>query len=69
MLGIPEARVAVVEHPQLQDGMDTTWPAELVAAQVDEHVAAHEPALVLTFKPFGPERPRKPSTQSPQEAA
>lgn len=48
-LGIAESRVVVVEHPQLQDGMDVEWPTELVAEQVERYVAAHELELVITF--------------------
>ena len=40
MLGIGASDVTVVEHAELQDGMDVEWPAERVAAEIAEGVAA-----------------------------
>ncbi|KAF8062000.1 Pigl [Scenedesmus sp. PABB004] len=53
VLGVPASRVAVLDHPQLQDGMTIAWPPEAVAAAVEAHLRRHPSDTVLTFDAHG----------------
>ncbi len=53
LLGVPEARVHVVDHPQLRDGMTTAWDPAVVAALVGAAVQAHGIQRILTFDEGG----------------
>lgn len=53
VLGVGAARVSVLDHPALQDGMTTDWPTDVVAATVREHLDTVRPELVVTFDERG----------------
>lgn len=53
VLQIPRQNVTIVDHPELQDGMTRSWPAEAVAQQVQQHLTQHPCDTVLTFDAYG----------------
>jgi len=52
-LGLPAARVHVVDSPQLQDGMAQRWTAEEVAACVGRAASDCAARTVVTFDALG----------------
>ncbi|CAI5492977.1 unnamed protein product, partial [Closterium sp. Naga37s-1] len=52
-LGIAQQCVEVVDHPQLQDGMDQSWPSDVIAALVTDFVKRHRIQTLLTFDYWG----------------
>jgi N-acetylglucosaminylphosphatidylinositol deacetylase len=52
-LGVPETRVAIVDRPDLQDGMQQHWDAEAVAALVRAQVRQCRADAVFTFDSGG----------------
>ncbi|WVQ85689.1 hypothetical protein IAT38_007855 [Cryptococcus sp. DSM 104549] len=52
-LGVPPTNVVVVDHPQLQDGMDTQWDDKLIAQLVEETLATKSIELIITFDDQG----------------
>ncbi|KAI9018983.1 N-acetylglucosaminyl-phosphatidylinositol de-N-acetylase-like protein [Hyaloraphidium curvatum] len=51
--GIPLDHVEVLDHPELQDGMNLTWDPELVGRIVAREVEKHRIDTVLTFDGHG----------------
>ncbi|GJP35014.1 hypothetical protein CLOM_g19480 [Closterium sp. NIES-68] len=52
-LGIAQSCVDVVDHPQLQDGMDQSWPSDVIAGLVSDFVKRHQIKMLLTFDDWG----------------
>ncbi|CAI5497526.1 unnamed protein product [Closterium sp. Naga37s-1] len=52
-LGIAQQCVEVVDHPQLQDGMDQSWPSDVIAGFVTDFVKRHQIKTLLTFDAWG----------------
>ncbi|CAI5471537.1 unnamed protein product, partial [Closterium sp. Yama58-4] len=52
-LGIAQHCVEVVDHPQLQDGMDQSWPSDVIAGLVIDFVKRHQIQTLLTFDSWG----------------
>jgi N-acetylglucosaminylphosphatidylinositol deacetylase len=52
-LKVPEDNVIIIDHPDLQDGMKTSWPEELVAQQVHIAVSKYKANQVVTFDAKG----------------
>lgn len=56
VLGLRECDVAIVEDERLPDGMETDWPAEVVAEHITKHLAKEEEAAtdaIFTFDAGG----------------
>ncbi len=53
LLGVPPERVAVVDRPDLQDGLAARWDAGAVAALVREFARRHAVDVVVTFDDRG----------------
>ncbi|KAK9715352.1 hypothetical protein RND81_06G159300 [Saponaria officinalis] len=52
-LKVPLSQVAVVDHPELQDGFGKVWNHTLIAKFVEESIKAHDIDTVITFDSFG----------------
>lgn len=44
---------SVLEHPELQDGMDKRWAPEVVSREVGKFVESHGIKTILTFDDYG----------------
>lgn len=53
VLGVPAEDVAVLDDPQMQDGMQTWWETDVVEQAVRKHVAKRPYELLLTFDASG----------------
>lgn len=53
VLQVPASNVTVIDEPQLQDGMQTHWPAAAVAQQVEQQLRKTPCDTVLTFDAYG----------------
>ncbi|RYG92513.1 hypothetical protein EON65_59060, partial [archaeon] len=53
LFGLDRAHVTVVDHPSLQDGMNTQWPVEVVADMVLQQARRLSAQLVVTFDAQG----------------
>ena len=46
MFQIPSKNVHIVNHAQLQDGMNNNWPADVIADIVVDYCKSAQPAIV-----------------------
>ncbi|KAG8679899.1 N-acetylglucosaminyl-phosphatidylinositol de-N-acetylase, partial [Ceratobasidium sp. 394] len=53
VLGVEEAKVEAIDHPELQDDIKRAWNASLVAEIVEEYVRLHGIASIITFDIHG----------------
>lgn len=53
VFGISSDRVHIIDHPELQDGMENNWPGLIVCNIILDHLKAHPAALIVTFDEVG----------------
>ncbi|KDQ10283.1 hypothetical protein BOTBODRAFT_36393 [Botryobasidium botryosum FD-172 SS1] len=56
VLGVRLDRVAVMDHPQLQDDITRAWDASVIAELIRPYVEKHDIDTILTFDSFGVSR-------------
>jgi len=52
-LGVAAERIRIVDHPELQDGMDADWPRGVIAEAVTKAVKDFEIESVVSFDEYG----------------
>jgi len=56
MLGVQPGRVAVIDHPQLQDDITRPWDASVIAEVIRPYVEKQDIDTILTFDTLGVSR-------------
>lgn len=53
VLKVPLKQVAILDHPELQDGFGNVWNHTLIAKIVEDSIRTHGIDLVITFDSYG----------------
>ncbi|KAL0095170.1 hypothetical protein F4703DRAFT_1766420 [Phycomyces blakesleeanus] len=53
VLGIQPSHVRVSEHSELQDGMKSVWPTDIIAQLVNNYVSKQSIDTIITFDGYG----------------
>ncbi|CAM9619213.1 unnamed protein product [Chrysoparadoxa australica] len=53
VVGVSQDHITVLDHKDLQDGMDQLWPPQLIAEKLNEWVTIHSLQVIMSFDAMG----------------